>query len=165
MQNTGPPRYPCQPDCPILSTVLSESSLRSIPDRFYRRELTGPVARMMKVLIVDDNKPMRRIIRSFIEDLTSLVYECADGRAAMGEFEKRRPDWVLMDIKMGEVDGLAATRQIKAAFPDAKIVMVTSYDEQSLRDEAKAAGACAYVLKENLRELTKILGGKVRMEN
>ena len=60
---------------------------------------------------------------------------------------------------MTHLDGLAATRQIKAAFPDARIVMVTSYDEQSLRDEAQLAGACGYVLKENLLELIKLLAG------
>jgi DNA-binding NarL/FixJ family response regulator len=62
-----------------------------------------------------------------------------------------------MDIKMKDVDGLAATRQIKAAFPEARIVMVTSFDEQSLRDEARLAGACGYVLKESLGDLVKIM--------
>jgi len=119
----------------------------------------------MNVLLVEDSEAMRRTIRSFIEDLAEQVYECSDGRNALSEFARHRPDWVLMDIKMNRVDGLAATRQIKAAFPDARIVIVTSYDEQSLRDEAQLAGACGYVLKENLREIAKILSGECRSKN
>jgi len=63
---------------------------------------------------------------------------------------------------MHSVDGLAATRQIKAAFPEARIVMVTSFDDQNLRDEAQLAGACGYVLKENLADLVKIMAGSDR---
>ena len=108
---------------------------------------------------------MRRTIKSFIQDLAEQVYECADGREALDAFTRDRPDWVLMDIEMGDVDGFAAARQIKAVFPDARIVMVTSYDEQSLREEARLAGACGYVLKENLRDLAKLIAGEGRSEN
>lgn len=111
----------------------------------------------MKVLLVEDSEPMRLTIKSFIEDLVERFYECADGRDALGEFATHRPDWVLMDIKMSDVDGLAAARQLKATFPDARIVMVTSYDQQSFREEARLAGACGYVLKENLAQLVQIL--------
>jgi DNA-binding NarL/FixJ family response regulator len=111
----------------------------------------------MKVLVVEDREPMRRTIRSFIEEVAEEIYECPDGRDALDAFARYQPDWVLMDIKMNDVDGLAATRQIKAAFPDARIVMVTSFDEQSLRDEARLAGACGYVLKENLLDICHIL--------
>ena len=113
----------------------------------------------MTVLVVEDSEPMRRTIRSVIEDLAQVVWECSDGADALARYTECRPDWVLMDIKMGHIDGLAATRQIRAAFPDARIVMVTSYDEQSFRDEARLAGACGYVVKENLRDLAKILFG------
>ena len=111
----------------------------------------------MKVLIVEDSEPMRRTIMSFIGDVAEEIYECPDGRDALPAFARYQPDWVLMDIKMNDVDGLAATRQIKAAFPDARIVMVTSFDEQSLRDEARLAGACGYVLKENLLDIRHLL--------
>jgi CheY-like chemotaxis protein len=114
----------------------------------------------MKVLVVEDSEPMRRAIRSFMDDLADVVWECADGADALAQYTEHRPDWVLMDIKMRGVDGLAATRQIKASFPDARIVMVTSYDEQSLRDEARLAGACGYVLKENLADLARLLVGE-----
>ena len=111
----------------------------------------------MKVLIVEDSEPMRRTIKNIVEDLAEWIYECVDGLDALTQFAKHRPDWVLMDIKMNGVDGLAATRQIMTLFPEARIVIVTSYDEGSFRDEARQAGACGYVLKENLLELTAIL--------
>jgi len=62
-----------------------------------------------------------------------------------------------MDIKMKKKDGLAATTQIKSAFPSARIIIVTGYDDTSLRQAAQTAGACAYVHKENLLELRQIL--------
>jgi len=119
----------------------------------------------MNVLIVEDSEPMRRTIKSFIEDLAEGIHECTDGRDALAAFIRYQPDWILMDIKMNDVDGLAATRQIKAAFPDACIVMVTSYYEQSLRDEARLAGACGYVLKDNLMELRNLLAGTAQTRN
>ena len=60
---------------------------------------------------------------------------------------------------MKPVDGLRATAQIKARFPEARIVIVSQYDDQELREEAARLGACAYVLKENLHELPGILTG------
>ena len=57
-----------------------------------------------------------------------------------------------MDIRMKDIDGLTATRAIKRAFAGARIVIITSYDELSLREEAAAAGACAYLIKDNLKD-------------
>src|SRR5262249_32530670 len=114
----------------------------------------------MKVLIVEDSEPMRRTIKGFIEDIAEVVHECSDGAQALTQYAKHHPDWVLMDIKMKDMDGLAATRQILAAFPEARIVIVTSYGEPSFRDEAQSAGAVGYVLKENLADLPKILTAK-----
>jgi DNA-binding NarL/FixJ family response regulator len=58
-----------------------------------------------------------------------------------------------MDIAMPRMDGLAATRELKARFPAARIVILTQYDEALLRAAAQAAGACGYLLKENLSEV------------
>ena len=70
-----------------------------------------------------------------------------------------RPDWVLMDLRMKPIDGLRAIAQIKARFPEVRIAIVSQYDDDELRAEATRVGACAYVLKENLQELTGILAG------
>ncbi len=111
----------------------------------------------MNLLIVEDNERMRRTIKSLIGDLITQFYECSDGSQALAAYAEHQPDWVLMDIEMEPIDGLTATRQIKAAYPDARIIMVTNYDEPALREAARAAGACAYVLKENLFTLPRML--------
>ncbi len=111
----------------------------------------------VKLLIVEDNLPMRRLIRRLTEDLFTEVSECGDGASAATLYETMHPDWVLMDIQMGDVNGIAATRQIISAHPEAKIVIVTDYDDASLRAAATEAGACAYVLKEDLLGLRQLL--------
>ena len=112
---------------------------------------------MMTVLIVEDNAEMRRLLKCLVLPLVETAYECGDGAEAETRYAEFQPDWVLMDIEMPRVDGIAATRRIKAAFPAARIVMVTNYDEEELRAAALAAGACGYVLKENLLELRRLL--------
>ena len=62
-----------------------------------------------------------------------------------------------MDLQMPRVDGLEATRRIRAAFPDAQIIIVTQHDDPHWRTAATEAGACGYVLKGNLIELREML--------
>jgi CheY-like chemotaxis protein len=112
---------------------------------------------MMSLLIVEDNAKMRRMLKTLVADLASPVHECEDGAEALAVYAAQRPDWVLMDIAMKDLDGISATRRIKAAYPDAKIIIVTGYDEAELRWAAREAGACGYVLKENLIELRQRL--------
>lgn len=114
----------------------------------------------MNILIVEDNAEMRRVIKSFVEDLTEELGECSDGAEALAAYTRQRPDWVLMDLKLKEVDGLTATRQIVAAFPEAKVVIVTSYADAALRAAAQQAGACAYVLKDQLCAVRQVLSGQ-----
>ena len=116
----------------------------------------------MKLLIVDDNAGMRRLIKGLVHDLAETINECGDGAEALAAYVEYRPDWVLMDIKMERLDGFAATRQIMAAFPEAQIVMVTDYGDAKSRAAADAAGACAYVIKEDLFALRAILGKQLR---
>jgi len=111
----------------------------------------------MTLLIVEDNAEMRRLIKSLVAGVAEEVYERNDGSQALAAYEQLHPDWVLMDIEMPEWDGLAATRQIVAAFPDARVVIVTQYDNAALREAARLAGACGYVQKDNLLTLRAIL--------
>ncbi len=115
--------------------------------------------KMRKILIADDDARMRRILRQAVSNLASEVYETCDGAEAVEAYAIQRPDWVLMDLRMKPVDGLRATARIKTRFPEARIVIVSQYDEPELRAEATRAGALAYVLKENLCELLEILTG------
>lgn len=97
------------------------------------------------------------MIRLVVKDLAEQVYECGDGAEALAVYTAHRPDWVLMDLRMKKTDGLAATRQIKVAFPDARIVVVTVCQGEDMREAARAAGACAYVVKDNLFDLRQLL--------
>ena len=112
---------------------------------------------MTKLLIVEDNPPMRGLISSIVADLFEDITECSDGREALGMYAECQPDWVLMDIRMPGLDGIGATTRIKETFPHARVVMVTDYDSARLREAARNAGACAYVLKENLLDLRNII--------
>lgn len=111
----------------------------------------------MKVLIVEDNPAMRRMIRRVIAQVAGDICECGDGVTAYSLYSELRPDWVLMDIELGVVNGLAVTRQIKRDYPDASIIIVTNYNDAQLRNIAFQAGAYDYVLKENLHQLEKLL--------
>lgn len=111
----------------------------------------------MKVLIVDDNEKVRLLLRDHLPAAADEVYECTDGDEALSFFRQHQPDWVLMDQEMPNTDGITAIRAIIAEFPKANICMVTAFDDADLREEALAAGACGFVLKDNLLELESIL--------
>jgi CheY-like chemotaxis protein len=111
----------------------------------------------MRLLIVEDNPQMRRVLKSFVADYADEIYECSDGAAALGCYAKFLPDFVLMDLQMPNLDGISASLEIKAEFPQAKILIVTNYDEPEMREAAFMSGVCGYVLKENLLPLINFL--------
>lgn len=114
----------------------------------------------MNLLIVEDNEQLRRVIRSVVADLAAPIYECGDGDEALQAYAAHQltaSDWVLMDIAMARMDGIAATRQLKAAFPDANICIVTNYDDAELRATAQQAGAAGYVLKDDLFAVRQVI--------
>jgi NarL family two-component system response regulator LiaR len=109
------------------------------------------------ILIVDDNSDMRQVLCQYLASISSdsEVLECADGKDAVSMYAQHKPDLVLMDIVMKDVDGLCATARIKEQYPDAKIVIVTNFDDFFLRQEAHAVGAVGFVPKGRLWELKK----------
>jgi two-component system, NarL family, response regulator DegU len=111
----------------------------------------------MMVLIVDDHVEMRRLISRVIGDLADDIRECSDGAQALAAYRAARPDLVLLDIEMKELDGLKVTRDIVAAHPEARIVVVTRHDDLVMREAARHAGACGVVLKENLYALRTVM--------
>jgi CheY-like chemotaxis protein len=116
-----------------------------------------PPSTPITLMIVDDNEQMRRLIRSIVNDLVDELYECEDGGQAVTLYAELRPDWVLMDLRMKGMDGLEATSRIFASFPQAKIVMVTDYEDSELREAAHRAGACHYINKRHLIDLRPLL--------
>lgn len=114
----------------------------------------------MKLLIVEDNPQMRQMMRAVVADMAETIAECADGEEAVAAYAAQRlsgDDRVLMDLQMPRVGGLEATRRIRAAFPDAHIIIVTQHDDPHWRLAATQAGACGYVLKENLLDVRGLL--------
>lgn len=107
----------------------------------------------MKLLIVEDNLEMRRLIGQIVRKTGDTIFECSDGNCAVKAYREHSPDWVLMDIEMPGMDGIAATREIIAAYPLARIAIVTDHDNANLRDAARDAGAARYIVKGNLLEL------------
>ena len=111
----------------------------------------------MRVLIVEDNAQMREMIKLFLRGLAEEIAERGDGAEALAAYREFAPDWVVMDIGMDKLDGLEATRQIISAFPQARIVMLTQYDDLALRQAAREAGAEAYFTKGNLLPLRHMI--------
>jgi DNA-binding NarL/FixJ family response regulator len=102
-----------------------------------------------RILIVDDHPLLREGIAALVagESDMTLVAECSNGREAIQAFRTHRPDVTLMDLQMPEMSGVDAISAIRGEFPDARIIVLTTYsgDVQVLR--ALQAGARAYLLK------------------
>ncbi len=106
--------------------------------------------RPIRVLIVDDHAMVRQGIATFIElqDDVEVVGEAVDGRAAIAQVDECKPDVVLMDLVMPEMDGVTATREIKTRHPDVKVLALTSFVNDAQIAPALQAGASGYLLKD-----------------
>jgi DNA-binding NarL/FixJ family response regulator len=105
------------------------------------------------VLLVDDHPVVREGLRGMIDaepDLT-VVGEAGSGAEAVALAESLRPDVILMDLRMPDVDGVTATERILAALPSTRIVVVTTYESDSDILRAVEAGAAGYLLKDASR--------------
>ena len=111
----------------------------------------------MKILIADDNGKFRRLVRDYLPAACDEIFECDNGKKAVELYGRHQPNWVLMDWEMPEMDGVSAIRQIVTQYPQARICMITAFDEKELRTEALRAGASNFVLKDNLFELEDVL--------
>lgn len=111
----------------------------------------------MKLLIVEDNPTIRHLMRRVVADLANEIRECEDGHQALDAYRELQPDWVLMDLNMPTVNGLEATKQLLGYDASAHVVIVTNHDDVALRAAAEKAGACGYILKEDLFDVRLLL--------
>jgi len=104
----------------------------------------------IRVLVVDDQAMVRAGFRLLLADEPDIdvVAEASNGLEAVTEAARCRPDVVLMDIRMPELDGLEATRRIIAADPDSRVLILTTFDLDEYVYRALSAGASGFVLKD-----------------
>jgi two-component system, NarL family, invasion response regulator UvrY len=106
----------------------------------------------IRVMIVDDQQPFRAAARAVVERVAGfeLVAEVESGEEAVQVAAEATPQLVLMDINMGELDGIEATRLITGSDPTIRVVLVSTYTLDDLPPTARTSGAIAYVNKDEL---------------
>jgi DNA-binding NarL/FixJ family response regulator len=118
-------------------------------------------------LIVDDHEVVREGLRLSLSRAAHIrvIGEAGDGASAVELATRRRPDVVIMDVRMPGMDGLEATRQLTDRVPDAKVLIFTAYSEKSLLSRGLDSGAKGYILKEAphqtlVRAIEKVAAGE-----
>jgi RNA polymerase sigma factor (sigma-70 family) len=106
-------------------------------------------AEPVRVLIVDDDDLMRAGLKAVLssDETIAVVGEASNGRAAVQRVRELRPDVVLMDVRMPDLDGIAATREVVDASPEAKVVILTTFEQDDYIFGALNAGASGFLLK------------------
>jgi DNA-binding NarL/FixJ family response regulator len=122
----------------------------------------------IRVLVADDHELFRRGLTMVLEaeEGIDVVGQAGDGHAAVAKVGELDPDIVLMDVRMPGLDGIEATRQIRAAFPKTRILVLTVSDEQDDLLDAVKAGATGYLLKEvSIEEVADAVRAVMRGES
>jgi len=112
------------------------------------------MSQAIRVLIVDDHTIVRKGIRALLAEIEGIevVGEADNGQEAVAQAETLHPDVILMDLAMPKMDGIEATRQIKASQPESRILVMTSFAADDQVFPAIKAGALGYLLKESAPE-------------
>jgi DNA-binding NarL/FixJ family response regulator len=124
-------------------------------------------SREITCLIVDDHEVVREGLRLSLSRASHIrvIGEASDGESAVALTERRRPDVVIMDVRMPGMDGLEATKLISEKVPETAVLIFTAYSERSLLSRGLESGAKGYILKEAphqtlLRAIEKVAGGE-----
>ena len=109
----------------------------------------------VRVLLVDDDALMRAGLDAIFssDSAIEVIGEASDGRVAVERVHELRPDVVLMDVRMPDLDGIAATREIVASAPDTRVVILTTFEDDEYIFGALTAGASGFLLKRTSPEL------------
>jgi DNA-binding NarL/FixJ family response regulator len=119
----------------------------------------------MKLMIVDDHAGTREMIRNFLNLPGITVCECASGDEAVRRAREFKPDWVTMDVQMPGRNGFQSTEALRAEYPPAQVVIITSFIEPHFQQLSNAAGATALIYKENLIALQLLLANEMNHSN
>ncbi len=107
----------------------------------------------MKLLIVDDYPKIRAMLKSMYGFMFDETIEASDGTEEIELYKKHLPNWVLMDVKMKQMDGITATQKIKQFDKNAKIIVVTLFEDSLTKENAINAGAYELVPKSDLTKI------------
>ncbi|HKG10727.1 MAG TPA: response regulator transcription factor [Gaiellaceae bacterium] len=131
----------------------------------------GAAEHEITCLIVDDHEVVREGLRLSLSRAPNIrvIGEAADGKSAIALAERRRPDIVIMDVRMPEMDGLEATKVLGERNPDIPVLIFTAYSERSLLSRGLDSGAKGYILKEAphqtlVRAIEKVSAGDVYVD-
>jgi DNA-binding NarL/FixJ family response regulator len=118
--------------------------------RISARSISEQSQRRISMVVADDQRLFRESIAGLLaaELFISVVGVASNGLEAIELVRQSRPDFILMDVKMAQMDGIEATRRIKAEFPETKIILLTTFVTDGYVLEGLAAGANGYILKD-----------------
>jgi DNA-binding NarL/FixJ family response regulator len=132
------------------------------------QKLANLQQRKLRVLLADDHPVIRKKVRAILESYSrfDVCGEATDGGKAIEEALRLRPDVVVLNITMPVLNGFEAAREIKATLPESAIIMLSTHADKHFIDEAKKAGARAYVAKTRIGEaLIKAISDAVESED
>ena len=101
----------------------------------------------MKILVVDDEVEVANFLCVFLERLGLIAEKTICGKEALEIFSRNKPDWVFLDIKMQDMDGLQVLKKMKEIDPNIKAMMITGRNDETTQSEAQALGASDYLIK------------------
>lgn len=116
-------------------------------------------SRLLKLLIVDDQKGIRRLLTEVFLEYGYEIESCANGIKALELIPEFQPDLIIMDVKMPGMNGIDVLRKIRETDKELKVIMMTAYGDQHYVNQAEALGVARFIIKPfDLNELKKQVG-------